>query len=170
MEIGVFTNKLTAAPPMPEYEPDNNHAPLAREIFSRVLETVSTSENDIEQQLHSNKITSLYPSLPPIVENRLVLETVFALASIGGHDNPPARLIVGFEGIASVKEKLKTISEELEDFYEVSEQVDLPRQTDGSKTEDESKQRDTRREESDQDDNEALAEGQLDFDLDMDQD
>ncbi|KAF2672026.1 short chain dehydrogenase/reductase family protein-like protein [Microthyrium microscopicum] len=167
MEIGVFTNKLTAVPPMAEYTPDENHAPLAREIFSRVLDTVSNEDNNYSQQLHSNKITSLYPSLPSEVESRLVLETVFALASVGGHENPPARLIVGFEGIASVKEKLKTISEELEDFYEVSEQVDLPRPTDGSKTEDEHKQRDGRKDQSDQDDNEALPEDPRDFDLDM---
>lgn len=55
----------------------------------------------------------------------LVAETVNAITAIGGHDNPPARHIVGFEGIASVKEKLKTVSEELEDFVEVSCAVDI---------------------------------------------
>ena len=55
----------------------------------------------------------------------LVDETVHAITAIGGHENPPARHIVGFEGIASVKEKLKTVSEELEDFVEVSCAVDI---------------------------------------------
>lgn len=55
----------------------------------------------------------------------LVAETVNAITAIGGHENPPARYIVGFEGIASVKEKLKTVSEELEDFVEVSCAVDI---------------------------------------------
>jgi hypothetical protein len=55
----------------------------------------------------------------------LTTELVHALSSIGGRDNPPARLIVGWEGIASVKEKLKTVSEELEDFVEISESVDV---------------------------------------------
>ena len=50
---------------------------------------------------------------------------MFAIAAIGGHDNPPARHIVGFEGVESVKEKLKTVSEELEDFLEVSGAVDI---------------------------------------------
>ena len=55
----------------------------------------------------------------------LVAETVHAITAIGGHENPPARHIVGFEGITSVKEKLKTVSEELEDFVEVSCAVDI---------------------------------------------
>ena len=54
-----------------------------------------------------------------------MLETVHALTAIGGHENPPARHIVGYEGVASVKEKLKTVSEELEDFVEVSCAVDI---------------------------------------------
>lgn len=53
------------------------------------------------------------------------METVHALTAIGGHENPPARHIVGYEGVASVKEKLKTVSEELEDFVEVSCAVDI---------------------------------------------
>ena len=55
-------------------------------------------------------------------------ETVHAIAAIGGHDNPPARHIVGFEGVASVKEKLKTVSEELEDFVECSGAVDIEKE------------------------------------------
>lgn len=47
------------------------------------------------------------------------------MLAIGGHENPPARHIVGAEAVASVKEKLKTVSEELEDFVEVSCAVDL---------------------------------------------
>jgi hypothetical protein len=62
------------------------------------------------------------------MEAQLTAEIVHSLASIGGRENPPGRLIVGFEGILSVKEKLKTVSEELEDFIEVSEWVDMPRE------------------------------------------
>ena len=54
-------------------------------------------------------------------------ETVHALAAIGGHENPPARHIVGFEGAEAVKEKLKTVSEELEDFVECSSAADIER-------------------------------------------
>lgn len=55
----------------------------------------------------------------------LISETLHALCAIGGHENPPARHIVGFEGVASVKEKLNTVSEELEDFVDVSGGVDI---------------------------------------------
>ncbi len=54
----------------------------------------------------------------------LVSETVYAIIAIGGHENPPSRHIVGQEGVASVKEKLKTVSEELEDFIQCSFAVD----------------------------------------------
>ena len=64
------------------------------------------------------------------MKERLVAETVHAVAAIGGHDNPPARHIVGFEGVASVKEKLKTVSEELEDFVECSSAVDIEKEDD----------------------------------------
>jgi hypothetical protein len=74
---------------------------------------------------HTSAISSLYPTLPAQLQNELISETVFAIAAIGGHDNPPARHIVGFEGVESVKEKLKTVSEELEDFLEVSGAVDI---------------------------------------------
>lgn len=81
-----------------------------------------TSQGDL---LARAQVTSLYPSLAPEIRTALVSETAFALAAVGGHDNPPARHIVGFEAIASVKEKLKTVSEELEDFVEVSAAVDI---------------------------------------------
>ena len=55
----------------------------------------------------------------------MLAETVHAITAIGGHENPPARHIVGHEAVASVKEKLKTVSEELEDFVGVSAAVDI---------------------------------------------
>lgn len=75
--------------------------------------------------LNSSQVTALYPSLNPAMKTALITETVFALTAIGGHDNPPARHIVGHEGVNSVKEKLKTVSEELEEFVEVSVNVDI---------------------------------------------
>lgn len=60
----------------------------------------------------------------------LTAETVHALMAIGGHENPPSRHIVGQEGIASVKEKLKTVSEELEDFIQSSLAVDITQDED----------------------------------------
>ncbi|KIV99035.1 uncharacterized protein PV09_09262 [Verruconis gallopava] len=181
LEIPVLTNKITSVPPMAEYSPDANGAPLSREILSAILdklegdipplptafetETPSTgiiNQNDFTSPaasamtastplgcddsissplgatdrpsstgltqgdlLHATTVTSLFPNLPPSMKSPLVSETVFAIAAIGGHDNPPSRHIVGHEGVASVKEKLKTISEELEDFLGVSGAVDI---------------------------------------------
>lgn len=68
---------------------------------------------------------SLYPPLSQAHTAKLVAETVHAVTAIGGHENPPARHIVGVEGVASVKEKLKTVSEELEEFVDASLSADI---------------------------------------------
>jgi NAD(P)-dependent dehydrogenase (short-subunit alcohol dehydrogenase family) len=126
MEVNVLTHKITSAPPMSAYVEETNPAPLSRNILSGILDRLEgTSEPTSGDQLHSEEVTSLYPSLTKAMKERLVAETVHAVAAIGGHDNPPARHIVGFEGVAAVKEKLKTVSEELEDFVECSSAVDI---------------------------------------------
>lgn len=73
----------------------------------------------------SADVVSLYPPLSLAHLEILTAETVHAITAIGGHENPPARHIVGAEGVASVKEKLKTVSEELEDFIETSCAADI---------------------------------------------
>jgi hypothetical protein len=151
LEINVLTNRITSAPPMPEYSQDTNPAPMSRDLLSGILDRFDgLGQNDEDHEdpstpastshhapsantdtpssgdlFHTSTISSLYPTLPSVVQNELIQETVFAIAAIGGHDNPPARHIVGFEGVESVKEKLKTVSEELEDFLEVSGAVDI---------------------------------------------
>jgi len=150
MEVNVLTNRITSVPPMAEYLQEENPAPLAREIFSGLLDKLERIENprpgfdarspDSEtttspdagmgeptmgDMLSSDRVTSLYAPLPSAVKSSLIAETVHALTAIGGHDNPPARHIVGTEGVTAVKEKLKTTSEELEDFIEVSSAVDI---------------------------------------------
>ncbi|KAF2741940.1 short chain dehydrogenase/reductase family protein-like protein [Sporormia fimetaria CBS 119925] len=158
MEINVLTNRLTAVPPLPQYSQAENPAPLARDIFSGLLDKLdrinnpsmwneekspseSASATSPEAVMHepstgdllsSETVTSLYPQLPASFKSTLIAETVFALTAIGGHDNPPARHIVGLEGVIAVKDKLKTTSEELEDFIEVSNAVDIARDTDSS--------------------------------------
>ena len=132
-EISVLTNKIIFAPQLPQYESHNNPAPGLRDILTNVVnmnpETRLESEPDSPVDGKGNhgygKIQSRFPRLPSEARDRLVMETVHALTAIGGHENPPARHIVGFEGVASVKEKLKTVSEELEDFVEVSCAVDI---------------------------------------------
>jgi len=126
MEVNVLTHKITSAPPMSAYAEDTNPAPLSRNIMSGLLDRLEGSaEPTTGDQLHSNEVTSLYPPLSKAMKERLVAETVHAVAAIGGHDNPPARHIVGFEAVTTVKEKLKTVSEELEDFVECSMAVDI---------------------------------------------
>jgi hypothetical protein len=149
MEVNVLTNRITSVPPMPEYLSEENPAPLAREIFSGLLDRLdsienpraedatsptyststmspgNTAESTIGDLLNADTITSLYAPLPVALKSSLIAETVHALTAIGGHDNPPARHIVGSEGVTAVKEKLMTTSEELEDFIEVSVAVDI---------------------------------------------
>jgi hypothetical protein len=88
-------------------------------------DTNPDAEPTMGDLLSSDTVTSLYAPLPIAVKSNLIAETVHALTAIGGHDNPPARHIVGTEGVTAVKEKLKTTSEELEDFIEVSGAVDI---------------------------------------------
>ena len=122
-EIPVLTNKIIFAPQLPQYESSNNPAPGLRDILTNVVNM--HPDTKISPAKSKNKIISRFPILPSEARDRLVMETVHALTAIGGHENPPARHIVGYEGVASVKEKLKTVSEELEDFVEVSCAVDI---------------------------------------------
>ena len=138
VEIGVLTNPIIAAPQLPQYKPENNTAPLFRDILGGLLDRLEPlgvgegkgleSGDDGPARLSSDKIMSTRPQLPEHSKRLLVAETVHSLTAIGGHDNPPARHIVGHEGVASVKEKLKTVSEELEDFVEASCAVDIGQQ------------------------------------------
>lgn len=131
IEIAVLTNKITSAPPLPAYAPDSNPAPLFREILASLLDKLEGSkEPTTGDQLQAESVNSVYAPLYRALREQLVAETVHAVAAIGGHDNPPARHIVGFEGTSSVKEKLKTVSEELEDFVESSMAVDILREED----------------------------------------
>ncbi|ESZ93577.1 NAD(P)-binding protein [Sclerotinia borealis F-4128] len=125
-EISVLTNKITFAPQLPQYESQNNPAPGLRDILTNVLNTHPDTLIDPQPDGSSKStIESRFPILPSEARDKLVMETVHALTAIGGHENPPARHIVGYEGIASVKEKLNTVSEEMEDFVEVSCAVDI---------------------------------------------
>ena len=128
MEIGILTNKIVSAPPLPQYAPENNSAPLCRGIIGGLLDRIQGAHQNRDHDqptLASDQITSLHPKLPLEMKASLLAETIHAVTAIGGHENPPARHIVGHEGVASVKEKLKTVSEELEDFVEASCAVDI---------------------------------------------
>lgn len=137
IEINVLTNQITAVAQLPQYAPENNAAPLFREIIGSILGRLDaaapTTVHDGTGHGHSNypsilapdRISSVYPQLSEQMKGRLLGETVQALTAIGGHDNPPGRHLVGHEAVGLIKEKLKTVSEELEDFVEVSCAVDI---------------------------------------------
>lgn len=120
-EIQSLTNKIILAPQLPWYDSEMNPAPSIRDILTNVLN--AHPETSIEPS--ETEILHRFPKLPAAAVDKLVMETVHALTAIGGHENPPARHIVGFEGAVAVKEKLKTVTEELEDFVEASLSVDI---------------------------------------------
>ncbi|KAJ5205438.1 Short-chain dehydrogenase/reductase SDR [Penicillium cf. griseofulvum] len=146
IEIGILTNLVTSVPPIfPAYSPVNNQAPLFRGILNRLIPQLPDASissdspvtlsrvNDENARVSSvengpfsaPEVVSMHPPLSSAHLEVLVAETVYAITSIGGHENPPSRHIVGQEGVASVKEKLKTVSEELEDFIQASFAVDV---------------------------------------------
>lgn len=134
IEVGVFTNPIVAAPSLPAYNQNSNPAPLSRGIISSLLERLDrTTPNDgtTDQEgqgpklVTASELVRIYPRLPPQFQEKLIAETLHALIAIGGSDNPPARHIVSHEGVASVKEKLRTVSEEMEEFVDASLAVDV---------------------------------------------
>ena len=152
-EINVLANKISSVPLLARYTTSTHPAPLARGIIGRLLDRIyddgepvpdkqepknledagnrsqpskSESPSGAHRSLSSTEeISCIVPGMPPSMLDPLLAETVHALTAIGGHENPPARHIVGFEAVACVKEKLKTVSEELEDFVEASSAVDI---------------------------------------------
>ncbi|RYP40628.1 hypothetical protein DL768_010608 [Monosporascus sp. mg162] len=153
-EVQTLTNKLVFAPALSPYHhhhhhhahhqyqnqdasqadestihvaaPPPQHAPTVRDMVTNVLNMhPDTALPPPSSSSSSEKILTRYAKLPPAAADRLVMETVYALTAIGGHENPPARHIVGFDGAEAVKEKLKTVTEELEDFADASLAVDI---------------------------------------------
>ena len=143
-EIQTLTSHLTFVPQIPAYEHSFEHAPSVRDMLTHVLnshpDTVMPSPlpvEDVDESMSDDDPPRLdpdkgrgemihrYPKLPPEALDALVNETVHALTSIAGHENPPSRHIVGAEGATAVREKLKTVTEEMEDFVEASLAVDI---------------------------------------------
>ena len=122
----IFSPKLAApvravsASSQPDDDDDDDEhgahgaAPSVRDMLATVVD--SDPATALDPSAGPNEIQYRYPRLPPGAADLLVLETVHALAAIGGHENPPARHIVGSEASVSVKEKLRTVTEELEEF------------------------------------------------------
>jgi len=142
IEVGVLTNKIVCAGKMDEYARDKTRAPLFRDVLSGLLDKIEDDYDDDQDDdgeerqekddgfikasimLQSKLNTTVLPNLNSHFKTQLVEETVHAIIAIGGHENPPSRHIVGHEAVASVKEKLKTVSQELEDYCEASAAAD----------------------------------------------
>ncbi|TQS36152.1 hypothetical protein Golomagni_03403 [Golovinomyces magnicellulatus] len=122
-EVMFLTNKIKVSPQLPPFENGHNSVTGVREILTNILN--SHPRTAINETLRkSGEIITRYPILSDEARSTLVMETIFALLAIGGHENPPARHIVGHESCALVKEKLKNMSEELEDYVNVGSAVD----------------------------------------------
>lgn len=137
IEIGILLNRITSASAHHAYSRNVKSAPLFRRILDRLL-TLSGAYSPVSEVgplsgsglLNRTEVVTLHSPLSRAHTEKLLAETVHAITAIGGHENPPARHIVAdivaVEGVASVKEKLKTVSEELEGFVEASKAVDVP--------------------------------------------
>ncbi|KAL1970292.1 hypothetical protein VTN77DRAFT_5452 [Rasamsonia byssochlamydoides] len=160
IEIRILTNLITSVPPiLPAYSPSTNHAPLFRNILNGLLSRLPQADLEAASPGYSGgsaasstniangqdsppggylpfsapEVVSMYPPLSAAHLEALTAETVHAITAIGGHENPPSRHIIGQEGVASVKEKLKTVSEELEDFIQASCAVDITSNEDSTR-------------------------------------
>ncbi|KAF3771018.1 NAD(P)-binding protein [Cryphonectria parasitica EP155] len=122
-EILDLTNKIIFAPQLPCYDSELNTvgAPSIRDMLTKALN--ENPETAIEPW--ETEIVHRFTKLPSASYDQLLMETIYVLTAIGGEENPPARHIVGFEGAIAVREKLKTVTEELEDFVEASVAVDI---------------------------------------------
>lgn len=135
----ILTNVLNADPDtaipsastQPETEADTDQPEQEQQQQQQTRPTTADSidsemvDTYLEPDPPVGQVFQRYPHLPAATVDSLVAETVHALTAIGGHENPPARHIVGGEGAAAVREKLKTVSEELEDFVDASLAVDI---------------------------------------------
>lgn len=141
MEIRILTNLISSVPPiLPAYSSTQNNAPLFRNILDGLISRLPQSDIAAASPVHHDtpgsepdrqgpfsapEVVSMYPPLSAAHLEALTLETVHTITAIGGHENPPSRHIIGAEGVAAVKEKLKTVSEELEDFVQSSYSVNI---------------------------------------------
>ncbi|RPB25351.1 NAD(P)-binding protein [Terfezia boudieri ATCC MYA-4762] len=136
IEVNVLSNPLTIFPEHPSYK----NPPFATSTNGRIHTPVTFMRNLISTMHPATTIpTPISPSSPPnttpvpahhtpptslLSLASILAETVHIITSISGLDDPPGRIVVGSENAEQVKERLKAVSEELEDFLEVSVSVD----------------------------------------------
>jgi NAD(P)-dependent dehydrogenase (short-subunit alcohol dehydrogenase family) len=107
IEASVWANGVDVTPPSPQYD------------FA-TLRTVRGMAGVVEAGKAAGVVESA------------VEETVRVVAAVAGSDNPPGRITVGEEGVELVKERLKTLSEELEEYLDASLSADIVSQGSGT--------------------------------------
>lgn len=125
-EVILLSSRLKFTPCQEPYENGHKSVIKLRKILTKIFDghlEVMTDDTSRDNGI----IVEKYPCLSDEARDKLVMETVFALYTIGGNVNPPIRHIVGHEAVASVKERLKNASEELEDYVKVGCSVDIIR-------------------------------------------
>ncbi|KAK9455591.1 hypothetical protein V1511DRAFT_498203 [Dipodascopsis uninucleata] len=65
----------------------------------------------------------------------LVKDTTWAIMNIAGITNPPGRIVAGVDAIEQTKDKLRTVSEEMEDLLEISYSANTEPLSDSQKRE-----------------------------------
>ncbi|KAK9239029.1 hypothetical protein V1525DRAFT_373731 [Lipomyces kononenkoae] len=81
----------------------------------------------VQQEHYKNTICATVRSLlscRDLSQELLVKDVVFAILSVAGIDNPPSRIAAGAEAIAQTKDKLRAVSEEMEDTLDISYAAD----------------------------------------------
>ncbi|KAK9447993.1 uncharacterized protein V1518DRAFT_419405 [Limtongia smithiae] len=120
-EVAPFNVKVSIV--QPSLEASVLSAPVA---FTKQLEHYKNTVSATVRAMLS--CTDLAPEL-------LVKDTVYAITSIAGIDNPPLRIVAGAEAIEQTRDKLRTVSEEMEDMLEVSYAADADPLTEAQRRE-----------------------------------
>lgn len=128
-------HKMTFVPSLSDYKPAANPALSIRDTLFRSLPDITSFPSSTElplrpePKLEGEEGTTIsgYPS----TSDPLLLRDIgHTLISIGGHPNPPIRHVFGFDAIETVREKLRGVTEEMEEFLDATRAVDIQNSND----------------------------------------
>ncbi|KAH8149797.1 uncharacterized protein LAJ45_05949 [Morchella importuna] len=115
-EIAPFNIKVSIVQP-----------PLEVNVLLSPLHLQPSAQQAYNDPTHPFRNMTNILSLSPPPEH-IMSETVSIILHIAALENPPGRIVVGNEGIEQVKDRVKTVSEELEEFLEASLGADIPKE------------------------------------------
>ncbi|KAF3925894.1 hypothetical protein ABW20_dc0104773 [Dactylellina cionopaga] len=146
-EVAIKEEKMASAEEDDDDDDDEHLIPqMGASNLRRMLESIEVQpESKSSTPVDSGKVDNpesaspfprilKYPALNAATQLELVAETMKVIMAVAGKENPPGRIIVGGEesgedgegGVQSVKERMKAVSEELEEFLECAMSVDVP--------------------------------------------